>query len=359
MLILSTQIPGNGGSATNAYNLLKILRKYNYKVAALFLEAPDKYKLDAYDPENVKGVFRTNRWNYLHNKYGYKFCKRDILNIKAVINKYLDGDPDVILCKNYVAPLNASLLYPNTTNIYLISGSKSLTLSKMSYKDLQTMSPSNMDKLRHNDEMEACQKSTYIIPNSLISSEVFSYVYPEYKDKILGVIDTSLFSITEQVNVNKQYDIAFVSSSFKRSIKGPELGLDIFSHPDLAKYNKIVIGDENEIFSDVSNITKIPLVPNTQVKDLLSRSRLLIVPSIFEASPNICTEAYSGNCKIISTLNVGNTEYHNSYYRVNNRENVSEWVEKICLILNNSENPSQYDYMMYYDNLCRFFKLLN
>jgi hypothetical protein len=361
ILVVSTQIPGRGGSATNAYNILKILKKYNYPVAALFLEAIDRWKLEEYDPEDTGCVFRTNRWSNLTTKRGISFCKREMNSIVKVINKFLGGEPELILCKNYVAPIDAKLLYNNTPIVYLISGSKSLTQSKFSYTDVSKIPYDKyIEKYRYKDEEHACEVSDYIIPNSHISKNIFKYTYDNYSSKIHGVIDTSLLSIVKQdIPAEKDYDIIFCSSSFGRHIKGPELGYKILSSEKLRKYKKLVVGNDNDMFSGLENIVIKPLVPNTEVIRLLLKSKIVIVPSVFEASPNICTEAFSCDCKIVSTLNVGNTEKHNPFYRVHNREDVKEWVDKIIQILTlNEKLPEQYSYNPYYDTVCKFFNLL-
>lgn len=57
ILVASTQYPGCGGSATNAYNIIKYI-KYNMGlcVSGVFFENYDKFPIDNYDPENITNI---------------------------------------------------------------------------------------------------------------------------------------------------------------------------------------------------------------------------------------------------------------------------------------------------------------
>jgi hypothetical protein len=124
-----------------------------------------------------------------------------------------------------------------------------------------------------------------------------------------------------------------VASSFKRDIKGGDLGLKIFSDSRLAKYSKVVVGDDNEIFESVANITRYPLILNAKVKEIMGTVKILIVPSVFEASPNVQVEAECCGARVLSSLNIGNAEYFNDMYLVSDRDCVDEWVTSLLKIL--------------------------
>ena len=345
ILVTSTQYPGLGGSATNAYNIVKFLRKNGYKVAILYFENIDKYDLQLYDPEHIGGVFRCNRWSYYTKKYNKDYCSRDIREVKRVISTYLGRDPHVILCKNYVAPIESHYMYEKVPKVYLISGSKSLTMSKLSYDGLRKSNKESfLETYNFEDEKLANRLSTLIVPNSEISRYVYTYLYHNDESKIIRSIDTSLFTKTDidTTNVIRCYDIAFIASNYTRTIKGADLAYDIFKDTRLSKYKKLAIGENSDTFNTFDNITTFGLLPNTTIKEMLCKTKVLIIPSVFEASPNIAVEAESCGCKIITTLNVGNSEKHNSFYRVYTRNDSTEWVDKIVKCLSDKSIPDQH-----------------
>ena len=100
ILITSTQYPYYGGAATNAYALIKHFRKLGVKVCGIFFE---EKSVNA-DPDSIGGVFLVS--------------KKDIQSCKKKINQYLEGEPDVVLCKNYVAPVLSRKIYPNSKIFY-------------------------------------------------------------------------------------------------------------------------------------------------------------------------------------------------------------------------------------------------
>ena len=116
------------------------------------------------------------------------------------------------------------------------------------------------------------------------------------------------------------------------------MAFQIYNHPEIKKFNKLCVGQYGSHFNNVENTTVMGLIPNTKVLELLSDTKILIIPSVFEASPNICTEAISSKCYVLSTLNVGNFEYVDEFFTINNRSDINEWVNKIVEILQ-SKSP--------------------
>ena len=339
ILVTATQYPGCGGSATNAYNIIKYLRNQKFNVVGVFFEPIDKFGVDCYDPENLGNIFRCPRLGYYQRKYNANFISRDIKSYTNIINKcFGNKHPDIILCKNYISPIESSILYPNAPQLYLVSGSKNLTTLKLSYNELFKYDKEKfIEKTKCDDEINANNITTGIVPNSMLSYKVYQYIYPEVKDKILGPLNTSSFSKVDVPHINyddRKYDIIFVISNFDRPIKNGSLASKILSSKKLKKYNKVIIGDNyNKYFNDVENITYFSALPNKTVIETMRNSKLLLIPSVFDASPNTPVEAMSCDCNVLSTLNVGNTEMYNDIYLLETITDENVWIDRIDKIL--------------------------
>ena len=338
ILVISTQYPGGGGSATNAYNIIKYLRKNNCNVCGLFCEPVDKFSHTLYDPENIGGIFRCPRWNYYVNKYDTNYIRGDLQRYRHVINKFLKGDPTIILCKNYIAPICSAIMYPDVPRLYLISGSKHLTSSNMTYEQLMNTDPCKLE-MEHKceDEVEAITKSLTIIPNSWLTYCVFAYIYPQFVSKICKPINTSFLSYFESNNNvafdERKYDVGLVCSNFNRGIKNAKLGHKILQSPLLRTYSKVAIGENSSMCSSIPDIHIVDILPNAKVIEYLSNTKIIIMPSLYDSSPNLATEAMCCGCKLVFTLNVGNSERYNQYYCVDSVTDEGPWVSKIIEIL--------------------------
>ncbi len=114
IIISSTQYPGYGGAATNAYALIKYLRNLGYKVIGIFFHV-DCEKINV-DPDNLGNIF-------IFNSIAYDKEITEVLDEnRKMINNVYGIQPSLMLCKNYKAPLFCSKLFPETPTIYLVSG---------------------------------------------------------------------------------------------------------------------------------------------------------------------------------------------------------------------------------------------
>ena len=105
-MVSSTQYPGYGGAATNAYQIITFLRQNGVNTVGVFFHN----RLDVnYDPEEIGGIFL-----YLSNKY-------DKDQVRCDVKSYLKAEPNYCLAKNYIAPLVCKELF-NCYTVYLVSG---------------------------------------------------------------------------------------------------------------------------------------------------------------------------------------------------------------------------------------------
>lgn len=354
MLVCATQYPGYGGSATNAYNICRYLRDFGQvPTACLFLEALDFASPDKYDPENIGGVFRCPRWSKITRFDKAKFplvhtqFRRDAKRFRDSIRKFLGGEPTLIICKNYVSPNEITTLYPKVPKVYFVSGSKHLTLLNHTFADVKDAHTVAELAAMVPEEVKANQASDWILPNSVLSRDVFSHIYPEVKPRMVPVIDTSLCSMAleEKSRQSKaspvkawsqrKYDLIYVVSSCQRGIKGPDMAVRIFGHPRLRHLKKLVVGDySDQVFASVQdNLECKPTLPNSQVlKDVMAHAKVIAMPSLFDASPNTVREAVACGVRPVISPNIGNSECYHADYVVQSYGNLEEWVDKILAV---------------------------
>ena len=159
ILVTSTQYPGYGGAATNSYNLIKYIRQMGISCAGLFHESSKKLEeLNGNkDPNNIGGIWNIERLYHPKRKTLNDVQKSVIEKIQNEINDYLGGEPTVILCKNYVSPLECQIIYPNSYILYLVSGSIHASEESKNKNSIQKFLY-NLDLNKVNFETVAIQK---------------------------------------------------------------------------------------------------------------------------------------------------------------------------------------------------------
>lgn len=364
IIITSTQWPGHGGAATNAYNLIHFFRKMGNPVVGIFFEdlpksenpkSEEVSKIN-FDPDKLGGIFNINR----------KLTdSQEKLN---EIIEYLGGEPDFVLAKNYLAPVLSRQLFPSTKIIYLISGSVLLTqagtLTAQEFLKIPDITKSfeknnnssNITTILKN-EFKAFEVSNRIVPNSYISQKVITKTYelfPEYYIKITNFLDTTATSAFDLKNPKistpeRQYDLAFISSRLDRKIKNVDLAYDIFRHFPAAQ--KLIIGEKSPIDTaislDIPNLTFTGKLVNKEVLEYFKKVKVLIIPSYFDSSSNAMREAMAMGTIIITSTNVGFCEILPDDCICFNYYDLSEWITKIKKIL---INPSKIKYHNYFDS---------
>ena len=119
ILVGSTQCPGVGGGATNAYKLTSFLRGLSGKVGVVFFEDLSFMPLSNYDPDNIGGVWRMPRFSSMEQLNNSPILRgqlrRDIRLARRTLDSFFGGPPDVILCKNFVSPACMKIIYPVDT----------------------------------------------------------------------------------------------------------------------------------------------------------------------------------------------------------------------------------------------------
>ena len=335
ILVSSTQYPYYGGAATNAYMIIKALKSRGHSVCGLFFEN----SAANCDPDRVGGIL----------KYRHKFDK---VAARKSVEKVLGGPPEVILAKNYVAPSLCRRVFPSEKIIYLVSGSPLMVpLSKngISAQKYLKMSDRNFKKAYggktiSKSEIMAIKCSDAIIFNSDISLKVFLKTYKEYASGLMIFPPLNTSSIgTRHIRSDRKFstrniDVAFICSKFSRSVKNANLAKKIFISKDFSRRRKLVIGDGFRMFANVPFASARGATRHNVIMNYLSRTKLLICPSYFDASPNIVREAIDMGCNILVSKNCGWSELYGARSVCNDVYSVVEWSRKGSFLCNNKIN---------------------
>lgn len=332
-LVSSTQFPGNGGAATNAYAIIKYLRSMGFDVAGVFFNR--NIEGINYDPDNIGGIYLS--------KYLADISVMESVKLINKIKFYLKGTPDISLAKNYVAPVYCKEMFPSTYSIYLVSGINHFSMfyskeeQKLTAKDV--LNPNFVVKPQIKNEIICNKKADLIVLNSLLSKKLFDKIYPDYQNKIYNhPVDT-----TNHLNVNsyspskKEYDIVLCCSNFERKDKNNDFLVNILKSPQLKDYKKIIIGDNPEMFNEIENAELTGLVTIDQSIKLMSKGKVLLYPSLFDANSNTVREAYHHKCLPLINENVGYYENFPEEMICNNM-NEDEWINKTLFLLDNYDH---------------------
>ncbi|MAG28415.1 hypothetical protein CMI47_23050 [Candidatus Pacearchaeota archaeon] len=331
ILISSTQYPYHGGAATNAYAIIKELRRKGHTVCGLFFENGGANC----DPDKIGGILKSKS----------KYNNND-LTIK--ISRILGGDPEVVLAKNYGAPVHCRDLYSKVKIIYLVSGSpmmipasksKVSAVKYLSYNDSKIKEVCG-GKTYNSAELGAIKCSDAIILNSLISSRLFNKTYSNYLGSklVFPPLDTSYISSAKASRGksfrSRNIDVTFVCSNFHRDVKNAGFAKKLFLHKSIAKKSKFAIGDGYRAFANVPGLVCRGKIRHTAVMNYLARSRVVICPSYFDASPNVIREAIDSGCNVLVSKNCGWSENYGERSVCRDVYSVSEWARKLLYLCN-------------------------
>jgi len=330
ILIACTQYPYHGGAATNSYALMKGLRKRKHRVCGLFFEDSSANC----DPDNIGKIIKSS------SKIGsYNQLRKKIIRI-------LGGSPDIILAKNYVAPIYCRKLFPNSKIIYLVSGAPiMMPLSKDNISAIRYLSIDDSKiRKKYSEKLLSSEKGAIracdaVILNSGISRKVFLKTNAKslQNRKVFKPLNTSIVinrrgGGTKAKDFNKrEVDIAFICSNFSRTVKNANFAKKLFLNKRLAGKTKLVVGQNSKMFANVPNIITKGKVGNNTIFSYLNKTRLVICTSYFDASPNIINEARASGCNILMSRNCGWYRDYGSESVCKDVYGLNEWINKILL----------------------------
>ena len=322
IVVSSTQYPGYGGAATNAYAIIKYLRHLGYNTVGLFFHTEF---VNNYDPDNIGGIYLFSR-------------EYDDFHVKNLATKYLGSLPDICIAKNYIAPIYCKNIF-NCYTIYLVSGINHFYLyydniTAEEFLDEKFIVDKNIDL-----EIECNKQSDLIVFNSELSKKLYMKIYPSsinkiYKD-ILDTTSITSFDKPEYTN-NKEYDILICCSNLERVDKNNMFFIEILNKGIFNKYKKCIIGSNFKKFEDIPNSTCLGLLEQKECVNYMNKSKLLLFPSYFDANSNTVRESYYNKCLPLITQNIGFSELFPEFLICNNF-NLDEWEKKILYIIGNYE----------------------
>jgi len=359
ILLSSTQYPGNGGAATNTYKLNRYLLENGINVfCVFFLSNKEDTSKITIDPDNLGNVaYIRSYWkdgtlmNYDKNTNKYmEYSTKEIHDFKQNIINYLGGPPDLVYAKNYRAPITCRILFPNTSIYYLVSGVYMTSIINNQNPDKKISAQNIISQIDYyKEEVETYKeissyrnveqelKTLALVDGLIFNSELTEYLFHLfYGDKVKNgfVMNTSLLKdLDNTINstdfYERDYDIIFVCSSFKRKIKNPQLVNEIFMDSRFDHLKKIAIGNDSIFSEDIPNLTVMKQQLNSVVYEYMRKSRLLLMTSLFDSSPNVVYEALDCGCNVVMSQNVGNYSLMEKNMVCKDIYDAEEWKLKI------------------------------
>lgn len=347
VIIASTQYPSYGGAATNAYNIIRYLQSKNkdsenIKISGIFIN--DIVDNSVINPDNLENI------------YGISYSNCNDKNIYYYFLKQYGGSPDIAFCKNCMAPKIMKKIFPNTAIIFLVSG-----IMGFSEIDCGANEISNYSLIQKKQEKDAILASEIVLCNSQLTLDYYQKIYKDVISKknnlAMEPFDTTKYNTIHFSNVenntnNKTIDIIIVVSNVNRKVKNIKFVMELLTYSKkLQNYKIMVIGNNSEkMFSGISGIEILSLQKQEEVDAYLAKSKIILIPSLFDSNSNTFREAVMLNVIPIISINVAHPKDYPKYFVVNNYK-FEEWENKIIYALNNfNKFRKNYDLKKYFMN---------
>jgi glycosyltransferase involved in cell wall biosynthesis len=345
VLVASTQYPSYGGAATNAYNIIRYLQskgeESRKKICGLFIN--NVIDNNVINPDNLENICGISYANYNDPKILYYLYKE------------YGASPDIAFCKNCMAPKIIKKIFPNTVIIFLVSGIMGFSEIKCGANEIGDYS-----LLQKKQEKEAILVSEIVLCNSQLTLDYYRKIYKDTIEKrnnlAMAPFDTTKYNTIHFTNVsrqlNKTIDIIIVASNMNRNVKNIGFIKELLAFSGkLRKYKIMVIGNNSaEMFSEFQEIEILPLQKQEEVDSYLEKSRVILIPSLFDSNSNTFREAIMLGVIPIISVNVAHPRDFLGYFVVNNYK-YEEWEKKIIYTLDNFKKLSKnYDLKKCFEN---------
>lgn len=335
VLVSSTQYPSYGGAATNAYNIIRYLqskkKELNKKICGLFInDVTDNTVINPDNLENICGVSYKNYndpkiYYYLYKEYG--------------------GSPDIAFCKNCMAPKIIKKIFPNAAIIFLVSGIMGFSEIECGANEIRDYS-----LIQKKQEKEAILASEIVLCNSQLTLDYYQKIYKGVIEKrnnlAMEPLDTTKYNTIHFKNVelkaNKPIDIIIVASNVNRTVKNLSFIQELLAFSGkLRKYKITVIGNNSVgMFSGFEGVEILPLQKQEEVDSYLEKSKVILIPSLFDSNSNTFREAVMLGVIPIISVNVAHPGDYPGYFVLTNYK-YEEWEKKIIYTLNNFNKLSK------------------
>jgi hypothetical protein len=346
ILVSSTQYPYYGGAATNAYNIIRYLQSKNKnngdkKICGLFIN--NVIDNSVINPDNLENICGVSYSNFADQKIFYYLYKQ------------YGSSPDIAFCKNCMAPNIVKKIFPNAAIIFLVSGIMGFSKIECGANEIRDYS-----LIQKKQEKDAILISNVVLCNSQLTLDYYSKIYKETFVKknnlAMAPFDSTKYNTIHFSNVslhfNKTIDIIVVASNMNRKVKNIEFIRELLAYSEkLKKYKIMIIGENSEgMFSGFEGVETLPLQKQEEVDAYLEKSRVILIPSLFDSNSNTFREAVILGVIPIISVNVAHPKDYPEYFVINNY-NHEEWENKIIYALDNFNKLSKnYDLKKYFVN---------
>lgn len=343
ILVASTQYPSYGGAATNAYNIIRYLQSKNYKDKNIFgIFINDIIDNNIINPDNLENISGITYKNVNDNNIYYEFYKKYGIS------------PDIAFCKNCMAPKIIKKIFPNSVIIFLVSGIMGFSEIECGANEIV-----NYSSIQKSQEKNAILLSEIVLCNSQLTLDYYQKIYKNIfeKKKNLAIkpFDTTKYNTIHFINHNKnkkEIDIIIVASNVNRKVKNIGFIQELLNFSNkLRDYKIVIIGNNSEkMFSEFKNIKILPLQKQDEVDNYLAKSKVILIPSLFDSNSNTFREAVMLNVIPIISINVAHPSAYPEYFIVNNYK-FEDWEKKIIYALDNfNKFNKNYDLKKYFEN---------
>jgi glycosyltransferase involved in cell wall biosynthesis len=371
ILIISDGFPEYGGQATTAYNLHFFLESKNFESKLLFLndgnapgdvdprknEKSQNFKISHGFLTQAQSmlfsikhkIFKSNSKSLRMSFIGMvlKFIRRKIreqliaLKMKSFIKKN-NYHPDLVITNS---PLLYSKIHEMFNETLVIIGTSLVQLKQINTEIVlhEIIENTSYKEVKLPKFLIKNLNKSYLIFNSKLTKNIYELAGVKSFNRSIFYFNFAPYNFkNDKEFIKRKYDIAYVAANFEREIKNPELAHKLFEK--FPECNKIAIGKESDYFSEITNTVTRGLITQKEIAEILSETKLLIIPSHFDSSPSVMSEAVLNGCNILLSKNVGWNETIDERCVVQNFQNHNEWVSKIeYLIKNKIENKEFLD----------------
>ena len=287
-----------GGISVNTEQMYFYFKNNGFLVNAILYDNKIEAPYTLYD----------NNFVHCNNKYVYNFInkfKRDESII--ILQSWIHSDVINYLKKHNmkIVMLNPGLLLDTLDTFYLNLEEKDVTFSDVTLNTIQ-----NADIVVANSKL-----SQNMIKNKLNINPLLNYFNSYFIKK---------YDICWE---NKTYDVGFVISSTKRSIKNFNLFVKILEKLD--NLYIIIVGHDTHVKINNHKIEVIKHVDNETAINIIADTKILVNTSFFDCGPTTLFESILNKSKYICSNNVGGSELLNENEIVVDYNNIYEWGKKI------------------------------
>jgi len=296
--MVCTQPPGYGGAATSTYEAIKYLRLLGADVTGFFVDhcggcdkgwqQPFDAMSDWHDPDDIGGIVKVPR------------CK-------AGKPDAFSGDFDVVVGKNYGASM--LLRGMDTPTAMITSGLSFLSRIRSPVTEISLPVPETSE-----DVMAIESVNEVIVHSSLIQDYYLDHLPSRLLPKVVApVIPTPDLAVPRDLPdalpyMDREFDVALIASSWSRPVKNRWLAKYVSLRVGAAGGRVVVVGDKWGAPSQHEDARG--LVSHDEALHAIAAARVVVVPSLLDASPGVYTEGIAMGCNLVVSPNVGNCWGH-------------------------------------------------